>query len=403
MSVIKSLIKYLIVVGILALVIAVLFVAFHDSPDVKLLLKFFLFPGVLFVLLASLCYNWFDRKMFARMQNRIGPRFIQPVYDMLKLLAKEDITPEGVDKPEFDLIPAVQVVLAFLISFFVPVYLYSGVISFEGDLIFILFLLAVVGGSVFLLGWSTNNPYGLIGAGRAAVAEFSFEIPLALSFIGSGLLAGSLQISKIAEGGYTLLELPMKAATDITELFFMIPLAILFLVAIMSATALLEKVPFDPAHAEVEIVGGWAVEISGKKLFFTRLANFILEFSIAGLIAAIFLGSPSINDAIAGTGFTIAGFDVLFYLVNIFFFIIKTTIVVFLITLMRTLHSRIRIDQLVRYFWRYYLPIVLLALFSIIAFLMRDAVFFAPINGMIAATLALLVLVLFIIFTVLKG
>ncbi|MHA2298309.1 MAG: complex I subunit 1/NuoH family protein [Candidatus Hodarchaeales archaeon] len=375
MSVIKSFIKYTIAIGLVAIIIAALFVLFQDSEEVKILLKFFLFPGALFVILAALFYNWFDRKMFARMQNRIGPRFIQPVYDLLKLLAKEDITPEGVDKTEFDAIPAVQLIVAILISFTVPVYIYRGLISFEGDIIFILFLLALIGGSIFLLGWSTNNPYGLIGASRAIVAELSFEIPLALSFIGPAILAGSLQLSNVATRGYTLLDLPLRAISEtgfiIAELTYLIPLFVLFVLAIMSATALLEKVPFDPAHAEVEIVGGWTVEISGKKLLFTRLTNFILEFSIAGIIAAVFLGSPTLNTLITPVGvLPVGNWDVLVYLINISLFAMKTTVVVFLITLMRTLHSRIRIDQLVRYFWRYYLPIALLALLVIITLVM---------------------------------
>ncbi len=367
MSIIKNNI-YPIFLILTGLIIAILFLVFQGSETVLPWLKYFLFPGVLFVLLMGLFYNWFDRKMFARMQNRIGPRFIQPVYDMLKLLAKEDITPDGVDKPEFDWIPGIQVVLAFLIAFFVPVYATFGLISFEGDLIFVLFLFALVGGSVFLLGWATNNPYGLLGASRAAVAEFSFEIPLGLSLAGPAILAGSMRISEISTSKYSLLNLPVNffmGEVTLIHLIYLIPLIILFAVSILAATALLEKVPFDPAHAEVEIVGGWTVEITGKKLFFTRLANFIMEFALAGIIAAVFLGGPGINTFNVNIG----NWDILGYLVSILSFLIKATIVVFLITMMRTLHSRIRIDQLVQYFWKYYLPISLIGVFLILVFM----------------------------------
>ncbi|MFX1252246.1 MAG: complex I subunit 1 family protein [Promethearchaeota archaeon] len=366
MSLIKAIIKYGLSLVIVAIIIAALFVVFRQSPEAITLLKFFIFPGAFFVLGGALFYDWFDRKMYARMQNRIGPRLIQPVYDLLKLLAKEDITPDGVDTPEFDLIPAIQLGLALLISFTVPIYIYQGLISFEGDVIFILALLVLIGGSIFLLGWTTNNPYGLIGGSRAAVAEFSFGIPLALSMIGPAILAGSLQISRIAASGYTLVDLPLqviRGTVPIEHLIFLLPLIGLFGLAILSVTALLEKVPFDPAHAEVEIIGGWNIEISGKKLLFSRLANLVLEFSLAGIIAAVFLGSPG---AYTFDLWVIGDWDVLGYIVNVISFGIRTTIVVFFITLMRTLHSRIRIDQLVRYFWRIFLPFGLTALFVII-------------------------------------
>ncbi len=366
MSAIKAIIKYGLSLVIVAIIIAALFVVFQQSAGAISLLKFFIFPGAFFVLGGALFYDWFDRKMYARMQNRIGPRFIQPVYDLLKLLAKEDITPDGVDTPEFDLIPAVQLALALLISFTVPIYIYQGLISFEGDLIFILAILVLIGGSIFLLGWTTNNPYGLIGGSRAAVAEFSFGIPLALSLIGPAILAGSLQISKIAASGYTLVDLPLqviRGAVPTAHLIFLLPLVGLFGLSILSVTALLEKVPFDPAHAEVEIIGGWNIEISGKKLLFSRLANLVLEFSLAGIVAAVFLGSPG---AYTFNLWMIGDWDVLGYIVNVISFGIRTTIVVFFITLMRTLHSRIRIDQLVRYFWRIFLPFGLIALVVII-------------------------------------
>ncbi|MFX1511620.1 MAG: NADH-quinone oxidoreductase subunit H [Promethearchaeota archaeon] len=373
MSAIKSSIQYIFGIVLISIIVAGLFVVFKDSSDALVLLKFFIFPGILFIFLGSLVINWFDRKIFARMQNRIGPRFIQPVYDLLKLLAKEDITADGVDEVEFNAIPPIQVILAFMVAFTTPVYATEGLISFEGDLVFILFLLAVIGASIFLLGWATNNPYGIIGGARAAVAEFSFEIPLALSFIGPAILAGSLRLSEILDSEYALLALPLgvfRGDLDPENLLYMIPLLVLLGMAILSTTAVLEKVPFDPAHAEVEIIGGWAIEISGKKLLFTRLANLILEFSLAGIIAAVFFGGPKypteFEDIILDI-WTIGEWDVLGYLFSIAFFIIKMMIIVFFITSMRTLHSRIRIDQLVQYFWRYYLPITLAALFMIIA------------------------------------
>ena len=153
-------VKYPIYIAIYALVIAGLFLLFQGFPVIIIFLKYFIFPGILFLISGALFYDWYERKVYAHMQTRIGPRFIQPVFDVLKLLAKEDITPDGVDKPEFNIIPPFQLLIALLIAFLMPVYTAEGLISFEVDLIFFLFLLAVIGGSILLLGWASNNPYG---------------------------------------------------------------------------------------------------------------------------------------------------------------------------------------------------------------------------------------------------
>lgn len=375
MSTIKSLIQNIILLSVVGVVIGVLFVLFKDIPDALMWLKFIVFPGSIFIILAALFTEWWDRKLFARAQNRVGPRFWQPLYDTLKYLAKEDISPSGVDDFEFNFIPPVQLMLAFLVAFFIPVYMLEGLISFEGDLLFVIFFLALIGGTIFLLGWASNNPWSIIGGSRAAVGELSLEIPFALALVGPAILTGSLQISTIAGSGYNLINLPINALTGANDFVFMdilyfIPLLILFFIVIQAATAILEKVPFDPAHAEVEIVGGWNVELTGKKYLFTKLANDILVFAVAGLIAAIFLGGPNLDF---DSGIILGNdWDIGFYIVNILIFVIKTGFIIFLITMMRTLHSRIRIDQMVSYFWKYYLPITFIALLMIIGLIGAD-------------------------------
>ncbi|MFX0182340.1 MAG: complex I subunit 1 family protein [Candidatus Hodarchaeota archaeon] len=358
---------------ICTLIIASLYFIFQGSHIIITFLKYFLFPGILFIFTGALFYNWFDRKVYAKMQNRKGPRLMQPVYDALKLLIKEDITPNGVDIPEFSSIPPIQLILALLIAFFTPIYIAEGLISFEGDLVFLLFLLAILSGSIFLLGWSSNNPYGLLGGSRAAIAELSLEIPLTIAFIGPAILAGSLRLSNIVQSEFNLIDIPLNViyqinGFDIRHLLYIIPLSILFYIAVLSTNAVLEKIPFDPAHAEVEIVGGWTVELSGKKLLFIRLANLITEFALAGIIAAVFLGGPGfwpLNSMFKGI-LMVGQWDISYYIINFITFIIKITLIIFLITISRTVLSRLRIDQLVQYFWRFYLPISFLTLLMII-------------------------------------
>ncbi|MFX1284923.1 MAG: complex I subunit 1 family protein [Promethearchaeota archaeon] len=370
---INSVLRPLIFFMIYFLIIASLFFFFQESPEMIILLKYFLFPGILFIFTGALFYNWFERKIYARMQNRKGPRLIQPVYDVLKLLVKEDITPNGVDTPEFNVIPPIQLLLALLLAFFLPIYIAEGLISFDGDLLFLLFLLAVLSGSIFLLGWASNNPYGLLGGSRAAIAELSLEIPLTIAFIAPAILAGSLRISNIVQSEFNLIDIPLNVIFQMNDfsihhLLYLIPLSLLFYIAVLSANAVLEKVPFDPAHAEVEIVGGWTVELSGKKLLYIRLANLVTEFAIAGIIATIFLGGPGfspLNKMFDGI-LIVGRWDVFYYIINFLTFIIKTTLCIFFITISRTVLSRLRIDQLVQYFWRYYLPVSFFALIVII-------------------------------------
>ncbi len=373
MNSINTAFKFICYSTIYALIVAGSFLIFKGFPMIITVLKYFLFPGIVFIFSGALFFSWFERKIYARMQNRIGPRFMQPIYDVLKLLVKEDITPNGVEKLEFTIIPPIQLIIALLLAFFTPIYIAEGLISFEGDILFLLFLLAVLAGSIFLLGWSTNNPYGLIGGSRAAIAELSLEIPLTITFIGPAILAGTLRLSNIIQSGFNLIDIPLNIifkpnSYNSLHLLYIIPLSILFYIAVLSANAVLEKVPFDPAHAETEIVGGWNVELTGKKLLFSHLSNLVLEFALAGIIAAVFLGGPGFQplNSIFNGIYLVGQWDIFYYIVNITTFLLKTAVVIFLITVSRTVLSRLRIDQLVHYFWRYFLPIVFLALLMII-------------------------------------
>ncbi|MFX1533318.1 MAG: complex I subunit 1 family protein, partial [Promethearchaeota archaeon] len=239
----------------------------------------------------------------------------------------------------------------------------SGIISFSPDLIFIFFLVTIYVGLIFIVGYSSRNPLGLMGATRTASAYMGFIIPLACAIIGSVLITGSLQISNITKD---------IIPTIIDNPIYVIPLGVLFVIAIVSTTVILEEVPFDVGHAETEIASGWTIELTGRSLAFVRLGSFVLKFALAGIIAGVFLGGPWGIALIPGPQFTFnsnlafedlgTGSKVLSFT----YFLIKTIIVLFLITMMRTLHGRIRVDQLTRYFWRYILPVSLLGILGIL-------------------------------------
>lgn len=313
------------------------------------ILGLFVFPGLMFLLSLAWFYEWLDRRFFARLQNRYGPIYtgshglLQPVADFIKLLAKEDIEPAAVDKPLFRGIPILVLTLPLTALFLIPVSGPEALVHFEGDLIFTIFIMSLLAILAFLGGWSSTNRFSTLGGLRAAMQILGYEVPLAIVLIGPAIAARSLSISKIVE---------WQAANSL----WMIALTpIGFGIAILAMLAELEKVPFDIPEAETEIVAGWQTEFSGRKLALIRLAIDLELVLAAGLITALFLGGPS------GPIPVIPG---------IMWFLIKGTLVVLILSNLRALFARFRIDQMVSGSWKFLVPLAILQI-VILQLLMR--------------------------------
>lgn len=311
------------------------------SGEFLQLAEIIIYPGMLFILVASFFYEWVDRKLFARLQNRYGPLYtgpggiLQPFADFLKLLAKEDIEPEAVDRGAFRATPMLLLFLPLLGTLLIPIGGLSAVLNFEGDLIFMVFLLTLIAISVFLAGWSSTNRFSTLGGVRAALQMISYEIPLTLALISPAILAGSLSITGLV----------LWQSARYPLIIFQ-PIG--FAVAIVCFQAELERVPFDIPEADTEIVAGWMTEFSGRKLALLRLSRDVETVLAAALLSAIFLGGP------AGPGPP---------QLALLWFFLKTTIVVLIFTNMRALFARIRIDQMIQTFWKYILPLSLVQVF----------------------------------------
>jgi NADH-quinone oxidoreductase subunit H len=143
------------------------------SPVIALLF----FPGGLFLMAGGLFFEWFDRKLVARFQNRIGPRWFQPLADVVKLLAKEEIIPQGVHAPLFLALPVVALAGALTSGLYVPLIGLPPVYTYPGDLIVTLYLLSMMTLSIGLAGANTPNRFALIGATRTLTQLFSYEAP----------------------------------------------------------------------------------------------------------------------------------------------------------------------------------------------------------------------------------
>jgi NADH-quinone oxidoreductase subunit H len=145
------------------------------------------FPGFLFQFVMAAVLEWVDRKLYARMQNRVGPLytgqsgFLQPVADLVKLFAKEDLTPAAADKFMFNLMPLVSLAAVCASGLLVPLWVIQPYTSFPGDIIVDAYLLSIPTFALFLAGWFSSSPFSLIGASRVLTQMFAYEVPFFLA------------------------------------------------------------------------------------------------------------------------------------------------------------------------------------------------------------------------------
>jgi NADH-quinone oxidoreductase subunit H len=302
------------------------------------------FPGFLFQMIFSTYLEWMDRKFYARMQNRRGPLYtgwnglMQPVADIFKLFFKEDITPAGADKFMFSLMPILGLAAVLTAGLYLPVWYFTPYNSFEGDIIVVLYLLSIPTLVLFLAGWFSVSPFSLIGATRVLTQLFAYEVPFFLALLTPAVVAGSWQMEKIAAFPWT---------SGSPWVILLQPIA--FVVALLTLQAKLERVPFDIPEAETEVVGGPLTEYSGKKLALFRIQKDILLLVGSAFIAALFLGGFR-------GGLLLGGLQL----------VVKTMLVVFLLSVVRAAFARIRIDQIVSFSWKYLAPVSLVQLLVVL-------------------------------------
>ena len=312
----------------------------------KTILYLVVYPGLLFLFVYSTFCEWFDRKVYARLQNRMGPThtgrwgLLQPVADFFKLMSKEDVVPDKADKTLFTLLPIVGLAIVVTAGLLLPLWSVSdagaGMVSFQGDIIVLLYLLSLPTLIFFLAGWSSTNPFSEIGGTRVLTMLFGYEVPLFMAVLSPAILADSWRMAEIAQ---FYRDKPL----------LILPNLLGFVIALICVQAKLERTPFDIPHAETEIVGGTFTEYSGKKLAFFRLMTDIELVVSSGLVAAVFLGGFP-----GGIGLGLLNF------------ILKTLFVIFFLSLIRAMTSRIRVDQVVSFSWKYLAPLAVLQLLIVI-------------------------------------
>lgn len=283
---------------------------------IRSIIALLFFPAGLFVIFTGLMYLWVDRKLVAQFQNRIGPRWFQPIADVIKLFAKEEILPAGVNARLFVGLPIFALAAALTAALYVPLAGLAPAANYPCDLITTVYLLSVVTLCLALAGSNSISQFSLIGAVRTLTQLFSYEAPFLLALLGPAIVAGSWQINTI--NAY--------AATH--WIIFTQPIG--FAIALIGLMGKLELPPFDAPEAETEIVSGALTEYSGRGFALFQIAKAVELVVGLTLIAALYLGG--IANPIA--------------------FFAKTLIILLVFAGVQSLFTRFRIEQTVRW-WRY--------------------------------------------------
>jgi NADH-quinone oxidoreductase subunit H len=288
-----------------------------------------------------------ERKGLGRIQNRYGPNRVgpyglfQPIADGIKMLIKEDIVPRAADRVVHFLAP-VALLVPVLLSFSVlPYGRNMAPIELDAGLLFFFAVGAATELAVFMAGWSSRNKYSLLGAMRAIAQMISYEVPLVLSTIPVVMLAGTLSL-------VTIVNQQAAFVHGIASWNLFTPWGVAgFLLFLVAATAESNRTPFDIPEAESEIIAGYLTEYSGFKYALFFLGEYLGLFALSSLGVTLFLGGWS------------APFAFLDWIPSWLWFFVKLIGMIFFFIWTRGTLPRLRVDQLLRFSWKFMLPLCL--------------------------------------------
>jgi len=330
------------------------------AADQPLWLTFLVGFILMNVVLVGMAYmTWFERKVIARFQDRLGPSrtgpfgLLQPIADGIKLLGKEDLIPGAADKVVFFFAPLIVFVTAIVTVGFIP---FGGTVEIFGrdvnlyaaDLnVGALVILAFGGVGVYgvILGaYASANRFSLLGGLRAAAQVISYEITLGLALVGVFMLAGSLSLRDIMLQQQTSLEIGPFSVPN----WFILSQPLAFVIFLISAVAETNRSPFDLPEAETELVSGFHTEYSAFRFSFYFLGEYINMIVISLFASTLFLGGTD------GPG------SERFWGLGILWLILKTIAFLFFYVWLRATLPRFRYDQLMGIAWKVLLPLALL-------------------------------------------
>ncbi|MDP3980371.1 MAG: NADH-quinone oxidoreductase subunit NuoH [Chlamydiota bacterium] len=330
------------------------------------LIKYLIILGVVMLIVAY--STFFERKILAYMQSRIGPNragprgILQPIADGIKLITKEDIVPDRADKFLHLLGPLLVFVPSLLLFSVIP---FGGETTFFGlldnpvklyladiniGMIFILALSSLGVYGLILGGWASNNKYSLIGGLRSAAQMISYEVPQGFAIVAVLILSESLSLTKIID------------AQANARIWFIFPGFIAFFIYFICAVAETNRNPFDLPEAESELVAGYHTEYSGMKFAFFYMGEYANMVLVSSVGTVLFLGGwmPPFPSITLGT----------FIDLPLLWFFLKVALFIFCLIWFRATFPRYRFDQLMALGWKWLLPlsiinVVVLALLKI--------------------------------------
>ncbi|MCL1978817.1 MAG: NADH-quinone oxidoreductase subunit H [Methanomassiliicoccaceae archaeon] len=311
------------------------------SDEVSNAFALILFMVVIFLVafVVTLLSLWMERKVLGRLMDRRGTMiglkgFLQNVADGLKTFMKENVIPRRVDKMTYMWTVSLVIGTSVLIACMIPLSERWYVVSYGTGLLIIMAIFALAPFFILVSGWAQNNKYSLIGGMRAAELMISYEVPMLIMIATTCLMAGSFSIFDIVN---------MQGDT----VWFFIPQIIGFITFIFCATAEAERVPFDIAEAEAELVEGWQTEYAGMKWGLIMLADYLRGYVSCAMVVIMYLGGwliPFASDGING-------------LLPEVVFLTKVWIVFFAMVILRGALARVRTDQIVNIGWKVFMPL----------------------------------------------
>jgi NADH-quinone oxidoreductase subunit H len=297
----------------------------------------------------ALFYILFERKVCAYFQCRLGPNrvgpwgLLQSVADMFKILIKELISLNHIDKFLFALAPYLVIIASMLAFAVLPWGNGLQIINFNVGIFFLLAVSSIGVLGILLAGWSSNNKFTLIGALRSGAQMVSYELSMGLCVVTMVVIAGSMNVTDI-----------VMAQEHLWFIFSgHIPAIIAFVIFMIAGTAETNRGPFDLPEAESELTAGYHTEYSGIHFGFFYLAEYLNLFIVSGVAALLFFGG--------WMPLHIPGLDafnqVMDYIPSVVWFIGKAIALSFIIIWFKWTFPRLRIDQLLTLEWKYLLPI----------------------------------------------
>jgi NADH-quinone oxidoreductase subunit H len=299
------------------------------------ILAYLVFPGFLFTAAVGMLVSWIDRKVTARVQWRVGPPLLQPLYDFVKLLGKETIVPKGASKATFLLAPLFGLMAVTLVSTLIWSAMLWPDKGFTGDLIVVIYFLVFPMLAVIIGGFASKNPIASLGASREMKLMLADELPFLLAVF----------VPVIQAGGTIRLGQLLMYQQTYGWVFGSVSGVLALIVAILTMQAKLTLIPFDIPEAETEIMSGPYVEYSGPPYAIFKLTRMMMLFTVPMVLVLLFLG-----------GMKFEGWDILWS-------ILKYVALLVIVVLIRNTNPRVRIDQAMKFFWG---PVTIIGIIAIV-------------------------------------